>query len=445
VFMTTKPLKIYTDGKATITVEPSEQPGRQSITIAADTIAVEDQEPTPIEPPAPDLNGWIAVDPHTHLHGSNAEVTPEQTVELMELHDLHVVCPLAWGYLDGWKIDRHLLTGEDHPASKPGRVLHVDFEHSQTPSAHLGHLVTHGASALLEFGHETTIPIAKRAREQGAVIGMAHCQSWPAAIEDTPANAMWADVFPGYPPRDRIHATTPYEAPILAALGLLDYLSVESTNNDGTCLHPGAALLWRHLLNCGFQIGLVGGSDFTCVSTNPHPGKMRTLAYVGPTRAATPNYDDAILSIEKGKTIVKTEDNKVLDLTVVDLPQVGGPGKTVDTGTSDKLTIGVTWPGDDPITLQLNGKPATNMRSGETFETWAWSRSGWLSASTPTAQTSAIYVNLDGKPTREQASIDWLLTYIDRLTEMVHGGLFGDGAKEALPYYAEARAKVAAL
>lgn len=401
-------IKIKTSGPCCITIE-----GEAEVMMT----------PPPSEP-AP--GGWIGVDPHCHAHGCPEEHSARELALMAKDVGLSVAIPLAWGLGKGYSEDLGSLTGDDDPAGAgAGVILHYDAEYSQTPSAVLGHLVTHGVPAnklLVPYQGKpsaSTIPIAKWAREQGALsIGMAHAQTWPAY--PPPSGG------PEYPCTTKVVQPTPYEAPILAVLGLIDYISVESQNpGDDRCIHPGAALLWGHLQSAGFPVALIGGSDYSCISKSL--GTMRTMVFAD----GAPSYPHALGEINRGAAVVSSGRNGVLEMRW----QVFEEDGKVD------LILVISTDQQGPVELLLDGNAWTTLPiiDGKATFKATLSKSCWIVARTPDYHTNALRIVVGGKKQRAQESIAWLLGWVEQLMGVVARGVFGEGAWEALPYYSEAR------
>lgn len=411
-------VKIKIDGPCTITIDGNAQ-------------VIDDEPPAPTK-----YGGHIAVDPHCHAHGSKRDANVEEPSAMMAAEDLHLITPLAWGYGSG-VADRTLVTGRDDPASAPERIIHWDCEYSQTPSHKLGHLVTHGCpphptQLVNHAGCPTasTIPIAQWARDNGAIaIGMAHCQQWP----QWPAKPGEVAGYPGLDPLQ----FCPYEAPVLAVLGLIDYLGVETGNHDGQCIHPGAWLLWKYLQRAGFDVALVGGSDFTCLD-NPL-GTMRTMV----PNYDKVDYDETFGAIASGDCIVSTGANGFVTLNVsYDNVSVKPDEPQLHVPLLAKLRISVHTDQPGPVQLQIDGEPWTSLPIADgraTFVTPPMGASCFITARTPQFQTNAVHVKVgDTKIRGREESRAWLRGWIAKLAKAVSGGVFGDGAKDGLPYYDEA-------
>lgn len=405
--------------------------GPCTITIDGNAQVIDDSLPEPTK-----YGGHIAVDPHCHAHGSKRDATVKELSAMMATEDLHLITPLAWGYGSGFA-DRVLVTGGDAPASAPGRIIHWDCEYSQTPSNKLGHLVTHGCpphptQLVNHAGCPTasTLPIAQWARDNGAIaIGMAHCQQWP----QWPA---WPGAVAGYPGLDPLQFC-PYEAPILAVLGLVDYLEIETGNNDGQCIHPGAWLLWKHLQRAGFDVALVGGSDFTCLD-NPL-GTMHTMV----STEGRVEYDEIFSAIANGDCIVSTGKNGFIDVTCWFDGVLAKPGiETLRVPPLARLQVVITTDQPGPVQLQLDGEAWTSLpivNGRAMFTTSPMGSSCFITARTPQFQTNAVHVKVGDTEIRgREESREWLRGWVAKLAEAISGGAFGDGAKDGLPYYDQA-------
>src|SRR5438309_4211132 len=146
----------------------------------------------------PEPPGWFAGDAHVHRgigcgrNDATEMLTPEELVEGMKANDLAVVSVLGDignGEIREASRDWPLINGKDHPASTAKRILHWDAEWHYDPKgvtfeqkAIGGHLIVLGLKNGEKIFSESTYPIFKWAKKQGAIAGFAHMQYLPRGI-----------------------------------------------------------------------------------------------------------------------------------------------------------------------------------------------------------------------------------------------------------------------
>jgi len=388
--------------------------GPCAITIDGDAQVVIDQ----------DEEQWVDCDWHCHAHGCVEEYPVEAFPSLMAEQGLQVISPVVCELGDGWKIDRQYMTGKDHPLSRPGRVIHFDQEYRQD----LGHLMVHNVSEMAfdESGQSirgpiSTLPIAAWAKSKDAVIGMAHCQQWP-----------WQDAN-GFDYPINPHAFHPFEAPVLAALGLLHYLGIE-TPGQGRPLNDGAMNLWTRLLNAGCHVGLVGGSDFTCI--NKTLGRPRTLV-----KALGPTYLQALAETEIGATVFSRGGTGRLYMTADGHPLASH----LKIARGQSVEVEITCDSAEQVQLLLSGNlwthvPMINGRG--VFNTSGLSKSCWICARTENLQTSAIFIHVDDAPIGTPEAMDWIIGAIEHVWGFIEAGEYGGKETEVRQCYEAARERI---
>jgi hypothetical protein len=278
------------------------------------------------------------------------------------------------------------------------------------------------------------IPIAREAKAQGATIGVAHCGYCSPYQRPDGAPA-------GYPIYEPPQAFVPYELPALAVLGLLDFMEVEQPHKDASglvgVLHPGPAHMWHHLLRAGFNVAMVGASDFPCINREGGPGTMRTLV---PSHGKAPDYDQALEDIKAQRGVLST--GIVGDLRFL---INGSEDPVVHVASLDTVSIEVFTDqprGKDGLfaELSINGDwlGSAHFKSRMNF-------SSYFSARTLHLNTGIRRVIVDGKPQRDPDSLQWMAGWIAELRAKVDAGTFGNGAKVAIPDYDLALDKLAAM
>jgi cysteine-rich repeat protein len=332
---------------------------------------------------------FVAGDPHLHSYGCNAQKTPEELADLAEDAGLRVAAALVWGL--GYEIDREHFTGRDYPDGRPGLVLHYDLEVSGFPAARGGHLLLLGLDSI-DFSPrpfdepQSGIPVMDWARAQGSrvVTGMGHAHLWPEG-----------DAFPDLPGG----CCMPFELPVHAARGRLDFLAVERPG--GFPLNPGAFRLWRALQSSGFRVAAAGSSDYSCLNHGFFDHTPRTDVVMD----GNVTYPRWLDGLRRGRASVAVGPDSHMSLRVNGAPM----GDEVGVRSGDALTVSVEAELRDPSTVEVlvNGAVAGRAevdagRQAATLRLTAQT-SAWIVARSPRVMTNPVYVLVDGRPIRASA------------------------------------------
>ena len=242
--------------------------------------------------------GWVTADTHTHF------LTPETAHLEAAAEDINVINLLAaqWGDLYTNVGD---LTGAVSGSSSDETIVWVGTENRQH---FLGHISLMGATGSPIFPMSTSGPTE-------------------GYIGDPTVRAMseWADearskgglaIVPHFPfPHSEVIAEV--------VLGKVDGLEIRDFHvptMDTFAVHE-----WYRLLNCGFRVPAVGGTDK--MSAGMPVGGVRTYAFVGDRELSHESWSDAVRA---GRTI--TTSGPLLDFSVeglmigdeLNLPETGG-------------------------------------------------------------------------------------------------------------------------
>ena len=133
----------------------------------------------------PTRYGWYPGDHHIHSAGCSHYENPTEGVLPKDMwpqitgEALSVASVLTWG--PSYYYQKQFFTGQDHPLSTAGTLMHYDLEISGFPSSHAGHLVLLGLkdqdypnTRRLEDWPTWTLPVLRWGKGQNAVVGFAH-------------------------------------------------------------------------------------------------------------------------------------------------------------------------------------------------------------------------------------------------------------------------------
>jgi hypothetical protein len=366
----------------------------------------------------PEPSGWFAGDAHVHCDcgvAGGLTVTPEQVFEAMRTNQLAVVSLLADmgnGEVRDAVRDLPKINGRDFAFSNPRQILHWDAEWHFDPRGVTfdekvigGHLILlglkHGQRAFAEY----TYPIIQRARQQKAVVGLAHMQYLPDGI-----------------PQD-LDCCAPLEYPVETALGSIDFL-MEDVNGSESAIQA-----YYRLLNCGFRPGFAAATDFPC---NAHQPIGTQLTYVH-TANGTLSYRGWIDGIAAGMTVVsRNAHREFLDLKV---NGKAGPGDEVSLSAKGSVGVDARWSAVTPlegrIELVRNGVVVASRDASAPADLHArvdFTGSGWIAARRMDAHghqlhTGAVFVMVNKAPVRASAAdADFFVRFIDNLIRQTSAG-----------------------
>jgi hypothetical protein len=273
--------------------------------------------------------------------------------------------------------------------------------------------------------YPTNAVIAELARSQGALFGYVH-------------------PFDFRPDTARIESGIPYELPINAALGALDYLEVMGYSD-----HLITSEIWYRLLNCGFRIPAGAGTDAfpNFASLRGPPGLVRVYARVegggrraGPLNAAS-SHRRFLDAIKAGRTFVTNAPLLDFQITGPDaVTRQPGDGIRLPAG-QHRIDVRAILRSNVPVDhleVVANGQIVASLAlsaggtSADTAITLPVERSGWylLRARSdrprspvldlyPFASTSPIYVEVAGAPIRSRPDAEYFLAWLARVDERV--------------------------
>ncbi len=367
---------------------------------------------------SPEPPGWFAGDAHVHCDcgvAGGLTVTPEQVFAAMKTNQLAVVSLLADmgnGEVRDAARDLPKINGKDFPLSTPQQLLHWDAEWHFDPrgvtfdeKAIGGHLILlglqHGERAFSEY----TYPIIQRAKQQKAVVGLAHMQYLTNGI-----------------PQD-LDCCAPLEYPVETALGSIDFL-MEDVNGSESAIQA-----YYRLLNCGFRPGFAAATDFPCNAHQPI-GTQLTYARTADGRLSYRGWIDGIAA---GRTVVsRNAHREFLDLKV---NGKAGPGDELPLDEKGSVEVDARWSAATPlegrIELVRNGVVVAVRDASAPADLHArvdFSDSGWIAARRMDAhghqlQTGAVFVIVKMAPVRASAAdADFFVQFIDNLIRQTSTG-----------------------
>ena len=363
---------------------------------------------------------WVPSDPHIHGRGCGVRLGPDELLRESSERGIEVTAALIWG--SGFAAERRYFTGNDDPASGPGRLLHYDLEVSHFAADRTGHLVLLGLYSI-DFSADpyvrpqSLIPVLSWALGQGprVVAGMAHGQFWPSDG--------------GFPPPGR-SCCVPWDFPPEAIRGRLTFLESERLS-PGPPLDPGTELLWRSVLNAGARVALAGASDYPCIHDTLTDQTPRTDVLLD----GEVSYNAWLDALRAGRTVLVRGRDHHLNLRVAGQPL----GSEVSVGAGETLRLSVETVASDPVTVTIlvNGAPKLSvpMEAGTraAAATLSLTESAWIAATSAWATTSPIYVVVGGQPIRGPAEdICYLRLYMDYLSGLVRRGRLDLGSERRL-------------
>lgn len=387
--------------------------------------------------------GWWSGDHHVHASGCahyenpTEGVTPESMLRQALGENLNISAVLTWG--PSWYFQKQHFSAQDHPLSKPERLMHYDVEVSGFPSSHAGHLVLLGltedeypGTSRIEDWPSWDLPVLKWGKSQDGVTGFSH-SGWGLQVR--------TDDLPNY------------DMPGFDGIGANEYI-VDVT-------HPGAVdfistldtpaiwelNIWYHTLNAGFRTRISGETDFPCIYQE-RVGLGRSYVKLDEL-----TYRGWIEGIRDGRAYVGDGKSHLMDFTVNGLPvgengseiRLNEPGKARATVKAAALLpefpdphfAGLRYdekpywdverariPGTREVAVEIvvNGKPVASknlaadgkVRDLE-FEVPV-TRSSWIAARILySSHTNPVFALVDEKPVRaSRRSAEWCLAAVNQ-------------------------------
>lgn len=405
--------------------------------------------------------GWYPGDTHIHAAGCSHYSVPSQGVgpETMLRHvrgeGLSVGDVLTWA--PGFGYQRQFFSGHVyHPQNSlelseyqaanntsltpqtathdSDSIIRYDLEISGFPSSTSGHLVLlrlnsiefPGAKSIGEWP-SWNLPVLKWAREQGAVVGYAHCGAGLFVNSTELPN---------------------YEIPLFDSVGANEFV-VDVTHGavdfvSGAEVEPTAELnFWYHALNCGFRIPMLGETDFPCIS-DERVGTGRTYVGLDHAPSGDEGYSNWLDAIKKGRLYFGDGRSHLIDFRVDGLDVGHGdvnlksPGRVTVTATVaarleerapdtfglplwhiERARLGTSR--TVPVGIIVNGREVARKSIVADGRLHGFSldinidRSSWIALRIlPSSHTAPIFITVAGKPVRaSRKSARWCLDCVD--------------------------------
>lgn len=448
--------------------------------------------------------GWYSGDTHEHVQACDQTLHPIEEIRArMDAEDLNVANVLIWERAS-LPYSRFVcrVNGQRDPASGDRRILVYGVETSGLDCARWGHLIGLGIGArqarivrgtlaagdcadMEGLGHggdgsgTLTHPVAEHFRgARKAVTGYAHTV-WSSGLYH-PAGADWNAELLGsgfttdaryldpaqklaVPPIRKLMGLEPASPslraffPLLAAmdvvLGNVDFLEtviVSATLPITTTPPAHWRELWSKLTSAGARPVLAAGTDRECLQEITGPELART--YVLTEQALS--HEAWLRGLAAGRTTLAAGPNVFVRLTVGGR-EVGSqlaletPDAQSDihvevksrTALTDavELVVGGVVVATQPVVLAGNGTALASFLAHE-FPASAWVAARLASGR---AQTSAVYVHIDGRPIADPLHAEYWMLWCDLVakTTLDHPKMpfFGEQRDEALALIAKAR------
>ena len=417
----------------------------------------------------PSRDGYYSGDHHIHSAGcSHYEnptegVTPESMWPQIEGEALNLASVLIWG--PSYYHQKQFFTGQDHPLSKPDRLMRYDVEISGFPSSHAGHLVLLGlkdqdypGTKVLEDWPTWTKPILRWAKAQDAVVGFAH-SGWGLEVKSKDLPNYEMPGFDGIGANEYIVDVTHPET--------VDFISAGDTP------YVWELNIWYHTLNVGFRTRISGETDFPCIYDD-NVGLARSYAKV----EAPLTYRKWIDAVRAGRNYASDGKSHLIDFSVNGVEagtrdsevRLDKPGRVKVTMRAaahlplqpnesirqlaydvkpywelERARIGTSR--EVPVELVVNGTPVATQKlvaDGTmrtlTFEV-AIDRSSWIAARIlPSSHTNPVFTIVEGKPIRaSRRSAEWCLNAVNQCWTQKSMRIRASELEEARQAYDHAR------
>lgn len=223
--------------------------------------------------------GWYSGD--IHIHPNLVHKTMDQVINPVDIRlqtvaeDLNVANLLVCNSQGAVLYDRQHFTGAPHPLSTPRHILYWSQELRPALYGHIGVLnlkrflrpYNGFPASFFPFDYPSNATAVREVRKEGAAVFYVH---------PSPGRQRWI--------------------PVDAALGTVDGMEILGLSNT-----QGSNTLYRLLLDCGWRLSAVAGTDaFNNVRRHKVLGGDRVYAYTGEKLS----YESWVRALQQGKTFV---------------------------------------------------------------------------------------------------------------------------------------------
>ena len=369
----------------------------------------------PIAIPA-EFGSWKSADVHVHMnYGGHYRNTPENLVKQAEAEGLDVVYNLVVNKEQRIPDISYFSTAPDPASNAKALLLHGQEFHTSY-WGHLGLLGMDDHYLLPGYTYYTHTGVASGYPNNAAVADLAHKQ-----------NGLVGYVHPfDYEPD--LSGPWGYSLPVDVALGKVDYYEVQGYSD-----HHITAKAWYRLMNCGFRVTPVGGTDArpNFATLRGPVGLERAFVKMG-NGSPVARQKEFLTGIKSGKTFASN--GPLVGLLV----EGKEPGEEIQLAHKGKLKykgfmrsalpidkLEVVQNGEVIQSIALPG----NRKSADFSGVIDVQRSGWVlvraySASTPDlldlypyATTNAVFISLKNQPLKSKEDAAYFLQWIDQIEQ----------------------------
>jgi TolB protein len=360
--------------------------------------------------------GWVSGESHIHAnYGYGQWYNSPATMRLQcEGEDLTVANFMVANSDGDGVFDREYFLGRPDPLSSDRTILYWNEEFRSTIWGHmtlldLKRLVTPVFTGFKNtthpHDHPTNADIADHTHEQGGHVNYTH----PATNAQDPYDS----------------AYSAKEMPVDIALGKVDSIDVMGSN------HQANLPVWYRLLNCGLKVPASAGTDcFLNRIVSRLPGSDRVYVHCGEKFS----YHDWITNLRAGHTFVTN--GPMLRFTV-NGQEAGTTIKLAEAGSVRVAgEVQAQFP-LDKLEVIVNGQVVVTASATDDRQRISLNqdlpidRSGWIAmrakgqrgagqqAAEAFAHTSAVYVEVAGRPVRSPEDAEYFIRWIQRLRDDV--------------------------
>ena len=363
--------------------------------------------------------GWYSGD--IHIHPNLVHKTMDQVINPVDIRlqtvaeDLNVANLLICNSQGAVLYDRQHFTGAPHPLSTPRHILYWSQELRPALYGHIGVLnlkrfleppYNGFPASFFPFDYPSNATAVREVRKEGAAVFYVH----PSL-----GRQRWI--------------------PVDAALGMVDGMEILGLSNT-----QGSNALYRLLLNCGWRLSAVAGTDaFNNVRRHKVLGGDRVYAYTGDKLS----YEGWVRALQRGRTFVtngpllyfRVQDR--LPGSEIALDEPGPVELEVEAHSQvpmEKVEILFNSEVLQEIPLEdgyeLNHRGTIRVPSSGWMAARIWGKEHPLVVNNPElfAHTTPVYLTVGGQPYADPEALEF---FLERFQEMRRTSLAG-GSFESL-------------